>query len=84
MSLEPAKSPANDLSYMLGDEKQGPKLNKGNKPAPFSAKVPLGDFEKMITTTLEKLSERLLKNGEFSKTVKKCTQEIIHALHKTI
>ncbi len=83
MSLEPAKSRTNDLSYMVGDENQGPKLDKGNKPAPSSAKVPLGNFEKMITTILEKSPERLLEDGEFSKTVKKCTQEIIHALHKT-
>ena len=47
-----------------------------------SSKIPLGNFEKMITATLRKSPERLLEDGEFSKIVKKGTKEIIQALHK--
>ena len=45
--------------------------------------VRLGNFDRLITTTLRKSPELILQDGEFPKIVQKGAQEIIQALHKT-
>ncbi len=72
MSPPAAQATANSQSFTQG-------VSRKKK----SETVRLGNFEKMITFTLKKKPEAILQDGEFSKIVKKGTQEIIQALHKT-
>ena len=81
------------MRYLIGSkDNAGPKFVDGKTESMMDAtkatkrkatkNVRLGNVQKMLTVSLKKTPELILKDGEFSKIIQKGGQEIIEAIHK--